>query len=51
MNCEVEKSQKKLDKLHSELGKDNVAAWQREHAAEVLTPAQREHMGLMEQTS
>ncbi|KAK3083161.1 hypothetical protein FSP39_015443 [Pinctada imbricata] len=50
MNCEVDKAHKKLEALHNELGTDNVMAWQREHAAEVLTLAQREHMGLMEKS-
>lgn len=50
MNTEVAKSEQKLAKLHAELGKANVAAWQAEHAAEVLTAEQLKHMGL-QQTS
>eukprot|EP00105_Crassostrea_gigas_P014172 XP_011430747.1 PREDICTED: uncharacterized protein LOC105330621 [Crassostrea gigas] len=50
MNTEVTKSEQKLAKLHAELGKANVAAWQAEHAAEVLTAEQLKHMGL-QQTS
>ncbi|KAK7111975.1 uncharacterized protein [Littorina saxatilis] len=40
MNQEVEKSQAKLGKLHSELGAERMAAWRQEHSAEVLTPQQ-----------
>lgn len=50
MNSETVKSEQKLAKLHAELGKEKVAAWQAEHAAEVLTPEQLRHMGL-QQTS
>lgn len=51
MNSEVAKSEQKLAKLHAELGKDKVDAWQREHAAEVLTPEQLRHMGLQPASS
>lgn len=40
MNAEVNKSQVKLDKLASEFGANRFAAWQAEHAAEVLLPHQ-----------
>ncbi|XP_062614033.1 uncharacterized protein LOC134275759 [Saccostrea cucullata] len=48
MNLEVNKSEQKLAKLHAELGKEKVAAWQAEHAAEVLTPEQMRHMGFQQ---
>ena len=51
MNSEVAKSEQKLAKLHAELGNDKVDAWQREHAAEVLTPEQLRHMGLQPASS
>ena len=40
MSMEVEKSHKKIDKLHSELGGETFASWRAEHAAEVLNPRQ-----------
>jgi len=46
MNLEVDKSHKKMEKLHTEFGADRVAAWQAEHAAEVLTPQQLEVMSI-----
>ena len=46
MNAEVEKSQKKRETLHEELGASGFAAWQQEHAAEVLLPEQAELLAL-----
>ena len=40
MNVEVKKSHAKIDALHSQVGAHNIAAWQNEHAAEVLLPDQ-----------
>ena len=42
MSGEVRKSHAKIDALHSQLGASNIAAWQNEHAAEVLLPHQME---------
>ena len=38
MNAEVDKSNRKLDKLHEEFGAGSMASWRNEHAAEVLHP-------------
>ncbi|XP_064598608.1 uncharacterized protein LOC135464948 [Liolophura sinensis] len=46
---EVEKSREKLEKLHSELGADKLAAWRTEHAAEVLLPEEAEKIAMAEQ--
>ena len=42
MNAGIQKSHAKIDALHSQLGAGNIAAWQNEHAAEVLLPEQME---------
>ncbi|XP_060076180.1 uncharacterized protein LOC132555836 [Ylistrum balloti] len=51
MNKEVDKSQAKLDKLAAEFGIERLSAWQAEHAAEVLTPAQMASIGLQQTDS
>ena len=42
MNEEVSKSHKKMKKLADEFGAETIAAWQSEHASEVLQPHQIE---------
>ena len=42
MNAEVNKSNKKLDKIHNEFGMDMVNSWQAEHMSEVLQPHEHE---------
>ncbi|KAK7507748.1 hypothetical protein BaRGS_00000713 [Batillaria attramentaria] len=49
MNQEVEKSKAKISRLHGELGVDRMTEWQREHAAEVLTPQQAALVNLAEE--
>ena len=46
MSLEVEKSHKKIDKLHAELGEQTFASWRNEHAREVLLPQQIEAVNL-----
>ncbi|KAK3576229.1 hypothetical protein CHS0354_002831 [Potamilus streckersoni] len=38
MNAEVQKSNRKSEKLHTELGAERYVQWQAEHASEVLLP-------------
>lgn len=40
MSMEVEKSRRKTENLHDELGEGRMAQWNNEHSAEVLQPQQ-----------